>query len=76
MRGAQLAVLKRLDAQLIVQIQTNLLGWVVKRLATYQNDKNKKRLRKCLLFFRVLVPLLSAIQNRDALKMSGLVSFE
>lgn len=74
-RGGQLVVLKRLDAQFIVQIHVNLLNWVVKRLAAYQNNKNKKGLKKCLLFFRVLLPLLSSIQNRDALKMSVSLSF-
>lgn len=72
-RGGQLVVLKRLDPQFIVQIQVNLLNWIVKRLAVYQNNKNKKGLKNCLLFFKVLVPLLNSIQNRDALKM--LVSF-
>ncbi|XP_006455307.1 hypothetical protein AGABI2DRAFT_121237 [Agaricus bisporus var. bisporus H97] len=70
-RGGQLVVLKRLDAQFIVQIHVNLLNWVVKRLAAYQNNKNKKGLKKCLLFFRVLLPLLSSIQNRDALKIKA-----
>ena len=68
-RGGQLVVVKRLGTEFIVQVQTNLLNWVVKRIAAYQNHKNKKNLKKCMLFFRVLVPLLSSIQNRDALKM-------
>lgn len=68
-RGGQLAIVKRLPPEYIVQVQTNLLNWVVKRIAAYQSHKNKKNLRKCLVFFKVLIPLLSSIQNRDALKM-------
>ncbi|KAF5348797.1 hypothetical protein D9756_009780 [Leucocoprinus leucothites] len=70
-RGGQLAIVKRLSTEYIVQVQTNLLNWIVKRIAAYQNNKNKKNLRKSLLFFRVLVPLLSSIQNRDALKIKA-----
>jgi len=70
LRGGQLAVIKRLDADYIVQIQIDLLNWIAKRIAAYQNNnKNKKNLRKSLLLFRAMTPLLSLIQNRDALKM-------
>ncbi|KXN89772.1 Cohesin subunit psc3 [Leucoagaricus sp. SymC.cos] len=70
-RGGQLAIIKRLKPEYIVQIQTNLIGWIVKRIAAYQSNKNKKGLRRVLLFFRVLAPLLSSIQNRDALKIKA-----
>lgn len=73
LRGGQLAVIQRLDAQHIVQIQINLLNWIVRRIAACQ--KNKKNLRKSLLFFRVMEPLLSSIQNRDALKMCVVILF-
>jgi cohesin complex subunit SA-1/2 len=68
-RGAQLSVVRRIDSQYIVQIQTNLLTWVGKRLATYENNKNKKSRRTALLFFRVLIPMLATLDSRDALKM-------
>jgi cohesin complex subunit SA-1/2 len=68
-RGSQLSVLRRLPSQYIIQIQTNLLSWIAKRIAAYENNKNKKSLKQAIGFFKVLVPLLGAIQSRDALKM-------
>jgi len=74
-RGSQLSVLRRLPSQYIIQIQTNLLSWVAKRIAAYENNKNKKSLRQAIAFFKVLVPLLGAIQSRDALKMCDIQYF-
>ena len=68
-RGSQLSILRRLDNQYIVQIHTNLLSWIGKRITTYENNKNKKSLRVAIGFFRVLMPLLGAVQSRDALKV-------
>ena len=68
-RGSQLSVLRRLPSQYIIQIQMNLLSWIAKRIAVYENNKNKKSLKQAIGFFKVLVPLLGAIQSRDALKM-------
>lgn len=70
LRGAQLTVIRRLDGQYVVQIHTTLLTWLGKHLANYQSSGNKKSLRLSILFFRVLVPLLTGIPSRDALKMS------
>ena len=68
-RGAQLAVVRRLESKYVVNIHTTSLNWVGKRLAAYENEKNKKARNKCILFFRVLQPLLSSIDNQDSLKM-------
>jgi len=68
-RGAQLSVVKRLDSQYIVQTHTNLLTWIVKRIGTYEASKNKKARKTAILFFKVLHPLLAAVDSRDALKM-------
>ncbi|KAF7343491.1 Cohesin subunit psc3 [Mycena venus] len=70
-RGAGLAVLKKLDAQYIVQIQTNALSWIAKRIAGYEANGNKKSLRVAITFFRVLIPLLAVIQSRDAMKIKA-----
>lgn len=78
-RGSQLSIIRRLDSQYIVQVHTELLSWVAKRLVTYENNKNKKLLKLAILFFKILVPLLGIIQSRDALKMcvlSRMVSYE
>ena len=68
-RGAQLSVVRRIDSQYVVQIQTGLLTWIGKRLATYESNKNKKSRKTAILFFRVLIPLLATLESRDALKM-------
>ncbi|KAJ7164977.1 hypothetical protein C8R46DRAFT_1097762 [Mycena filopes] len=71
LRGAHLAVLKKLDAQYIVQIQTTALSWIAKRIAGYEANGNKKSLRTAITFFRALIPLLAVIQNRDAMKIKA-----
>ncbi|KAJ7757031.1 hypothetical protein B0H16DRAFT_1371104 [Mycena metata] len=71
LRGAHLAVLKKLDSQYIVQIQTTALSWIAKRIAGYEANGNKKSLRTAITFFRVLVPLLAVIQTRDAMKIKA-----
>jgi len=70
-RGAQLSVVRRIDSQYIVQIQTNLLTWIGKRLATYENNKNKKSRKIAITFFRVLIPMLVTLDSRDALKIKA-----
>ncbi|KAJ6481707.1 hypothetical protein C8R45DRAFT_1150698 [Mycena sanguinolenta] len=71
LRGAHLAVLKKLDAQYIVQIQTTALSWIAKRIAGYEANGNKKSLRVAVTFFRAIVCLSKdypnlLVQNRKA----------
>lgn len=68
-RGAQLSVVRRIDSQFIVQIHTSLLTWIGKHLATYENNKNKKSRKTAILFFRALIPMLTTLDSREALKM-------
>lgn len=68
-RGSQLSVLRRLSSPYIVQIHTNLLSWITKKIAGYERNANKKGLKKAIAFFRVLIPLLNALPSGDALKM-------
>jgi len=68
-RGSQLSIVRRLHSQYVIQIHTELLSWIVKRLTIYESNKNKKSFKMGISFFRVLVPLLATIQSRDALKM-------
>ncbi|KAF9463277.1 hypothetical protein BDZ94DRAFT_636599 [Collybia nuda] len=70
-RGSQLSIVRRLDSQHVVQVHLDLLSWITKRLAVYENNKNKKSLKLGIAFFRVLVPLVSMIQSRDALKIKA-----
>lgn len=70
-RGAQLSVVKKLDSQYIVKTHTNLLTWIVKRIGTYEAAKNKKARKTAISFFRVLQPLLAAVDSRDALKIKA-----
>ena len=69
LRGSQLSVLRRLDAQFIVQIHINLLNWIAKRLKAYESNKNKRLKKTSILFFRLLVPLVNGIDDEHALKM-------
>ncbi|KAH9934133.1 uncharacterized protein B0H18DRAFT_1207681 [Fomitopsis serialis] len=66
-RGAQLTVVKKLEGKFVVNIHTSLLTWTTKRIAAYENAKNKKARNKCILFFKAMLPLLSTLDNRDAL---------
>lgn len=68
-RGAQLAVVRRLDSKYIVKIHTLLLTWIIKRISTYEANKNKKQKANSVLFFRVLSALIKAVESRDALTM-------
>ncbi|KAI0772878.1 hypothetical protein BD413DRAFT_622407 [Trametes elegans] len=70
-RGAQLSVVRRLDSKHVVAIHTTSLNWVGKRLAAFGSAKNKKARTKCIKFFRVLLPLLSSINNRDSLQIKA-----
>jgi cohesin complex subunit SA-1/2 len=77
-RGSQLSILRRLSSPYIVQIQTNLITWITKKIAGYEKNKNKKGLKTAIAFFRVLIPLLNALPSPDALKvyvLCGLASF-
>jgi len=68
-RGSQLSILRRLPSQYIVQVQTNLLSWIIKRIAGYQKNNNKKGLKSAITFFRALIPLLNAVPSAEALKV-------
>ncbi|KAK0451767.1 hypothetical protein EV421DRAFT_2075799 [Armillaria borealis] len=70
-RGVQLSIVRRLDSEYIVQIHTNLISWLGKRLSTYQSNNNKKSLKRTILCFRVLTQMLSVIQNREALQIKA-----
>jgi len=69
MRGAQLAVVRKLEGQHLVAVHTQLLSWVVKRLGAYESNKNQKKKEATVLFFKVMQPLLAPLDNRDALVM-------
>ncbi|KAF9559794.1 hypothetical protein CPC08DRAFT_666116 [Agrocybe pediades] len=70
-RGSQLSVLRRLPTQNVIQIQTHLISWIGKRIMGYEANKNKKSLRLAIAFFKVLLPLLSTLHSRDALKIKA-----
>ncbi|THH30478.1 hypothetical protein EUX98_g3693 [Antrodiella citrinella] len=70
-RGAHLAVVRRLDSQFVVETHTSALTWIGKRLGAYETAKNKKALSKALMFFKVLVPLSSMLDSRDSVKIKA-----
>lgn len=68
-RGAQLAVVRRLDSNFVVQIHMGLINWICKRITTADTAGNKKARNKNILFFKVLLPLLNSVDSRDSLRM-------
>ncbi|KAF8270027.1 hypothetical protein EI94DRAFT_1723662 [Lactarius quietus] len=60
MRGAQLAVVRKLDGQHIVSIHSR-----------YENNSNKRMRDLSILFFKVLQPLLTPVESRDALTIKA-----
>ncbi|GAW03352.1 mitotic cohesin complex [Lentinula edodes] len=70
LRGGQLTILRRLDVQLLVEIHTSLLSWIIKQIGA-RPSSNSKDLKSLLSFFQGLVPLVSAVQNRDALRIKA-----
>ena len=68
-RGAQLAVVRRLDSRYVVKTHKDLLHEAVKHVSTYEKSKNKKRLDVSVSFFKALTPLLKGVESRDALAM-------
>lgn len=73
MRGAQLAVVRKLDGQHVVSIHSRLLAWIAKRLEAYENNKKKRSRDLSILFFKVLLPLLAPVESRDALTIKAYV---
>ena len=73
-RGAQLSVVRRLDSAHVVNVHTGALNFVCKRIAAYASANNKRARNRALVFFKVLSPMLTALEARDALKMC-VVSF-
>ncbi|KAF7292892.1 SCD domain-containing protein [Mycena indigotica] len=71
LRGAHLAVLKRLEMQYVVQIQTTNLSWIIKKIGGFEANKNKHSLRTSITFFKALVPLLVGLHSRDAMKIKA-----
>jgi cohesin complex subunit SA-1/2 len=69
MRGAQLAVVRKLEGQHVIAIHTELLSWIAKRLGAYESNKNQRKKELAILFFKILQPLLAPLDNRDALAM-------
>ncbi|KIJ16482.1 hypothetical protein PAXINDRAFT_113645 [Paxillus involutus ATCC 200175] len=70
-RGAQLAVVRKLDGKYIAKAHKDLLKETIKNISACEKSKNKKRLHTAVLFFKVLVPLLSAVESRDALAIKA-----
>lgn len=68
-RGAHLSITRRLDSKFVVDIHAKSVSWIMKRIAGYENNKNKKMKAKAIEFFRVLYPLLLTIERREAKEM-------
>ncbi|KAN0139259.1 hypothetical protein V8E53_002760 [Lactarius tabidus] len=71
MRGAQLAVVRKLEGQHVVSIHSRLLAWIAKRLGAYESNSNKRMRDLSIPFFKVLQPLLVPVESRDALTIKA-----
>ena len=71
-RGAQLSIVGKIDPKAIVNVHTTLVSWIGQYITTYEKNGNNKQRTIAAGFFKVLLPLLSTIESRDALKMSVL----
>ncbi len=68
-RGAQLAIVRRVETSYLVRLHTTALSWIVKKVAEYQSSGDIETKTKALSFFRVLVPLVIHMDSRDTLQM-------
>jgi cohesin complex subunit SA-1/2 len=68
-RGAQLSIVGKIDSKAVVNVHTTLLSWIAQHIATYEKNGNNKQRNIAAGFFKVLLPLLSSVESRDALKM-------
>jgi cohesin complex subunit SA-1/2 len=69
-RGAQLAIVRRLESQHVINVHTSLLTWIGKKIGTFETNKDKNGRNTAATFFKVLTPLLAvSLDSRDALRM-------
>ncbi|KAH9167093.1 hypothetical protein EDB89DRAFT_2245915 [Lactarius sanguifluus] len=63
MRGAQLAVVRKLDGQHAVSIHSRLLAWIAKRLGAYESNSNKRSRDLSVLFFQGFTAFVGACRQ-------------
>ena len=68
-RGAQLAITKRLPAEDLVKLHTESLSFIVKKIAAFEDDKRTQARNRALSFFKALAQLLLGVDGKSALSM-------
>lgn len=68
-RGAQLAIVKRLDARQVIRLHTLAIEYIIKKVSQYERNKNKVLKNRTPALFRALAHLLPSALPRDALSM-------
>lgn len=68
-RGTQLSVLKRLSSGHIAEIHIHLTDWLAEKLCASQEDEADRVFRRTTTFFRNLIPLVTGMDSKDALKV-------
>lgn len=68
-RGAQLSIVRRLDSVHLIEAHTSLITWICKRIAAYENAKNKQSRNRAIQFFKILLSLLTGVEKNDSLQM-------
>lgn len=69
-RGAQLAIARRLPSEDLARLHKQSLTYIVKRLAILGEDRSKSQMRnRAISFFKALAHLLIGVEPRAALHM-------
>ncbi|KAM0753990.1 hypothetical protein T439DRAFT_298458 [Meredithblackwellia eburnea MCA 4105] len=68
-RGAQLAIVKRLHSTFHIQLHTDALDYILKKYIVLKDSKRKDASNRALLFFKALANLLIGIDGQSALKI-------
>lgn len=68
-RGPHLSIVARLPSQHVVDVHSDAITWIAKRLGQYENSKNKTKRAKAVSFFRVLVQLATFLDGHEASQM-------
>ena len=70
-RGPRLAIVKKLSAEYVVKIHTDLIDYTLRKFKHYQDEDNKQARNTVVLMFKTLAIFLnnSLVEGQEALKM-------
>lgn len=65
--GPQFKILAKIDSNSFTSMHKTLIDWIIMTIGQHQTKGNKPKLKKSLIFFKALVPLLAGAVGHDAL---------